>query len=153
MTPILYGSQKSEVRKMSSNNVVQDWLVNNCSWKQQTVVIVALRGCDYAIPKENPSKKLSRMMRNVVLKNADSTTTFMQEKITKEEIDEFIDFMDALPIHYIMHFTHASAIIGYYHPNEKISEFWDNLYHSIIYAFHLKPETKNDIELRLKDKI
>jgi len=136
-----------------NKSVVQGWLIDNCSLKQQTVVLIALRGCDFAVPKENPSKKLSRMMRNVVLKNADSRTSFMQNSITEEEINEFIDFMDALPVHYIMHFTHASAIIGYYHPNKKICKFWRYLYHSIVNAFHLKPETKLDIESRLKDKV
>jgi len=107
---------------MYKKNVIRDWLIENCSWKQQTVVLVALRGCD-GIPKENPSKKLSRMLRRVILENTDSLTGFMEDDITNNEMNDFLDYIDALPVHYIMHFAHASAIVGYHHPDESIAGF------------------------------
>jgi len=135
---------------MYKKNVIRDWLIENCSWKQQTVVLVALRGCD-GIPKENPSKKLSRMLRRVILENTDSLTGFMEDDITNNEMNDFLDYIDALPVHYIMHFAHASAIVGYHHPDESIAGFWKYLYYSIVKSIHLKPETKIQIDRRLKD--
>jgi len=86
-----------------------------------------------------------------IILNADQTTSFMEVDITKEELDAFVDYMDALPVHYIMYFAHASAIIGYHHPDENIAGFWRNLYYLIVKMLYLTPETKEEIDNRLKD--
>ncbi len=133
--------------------VIQDWLIENCSWKQQTVVLCALRGCDGLI-KGNPTKVLSRSLRNVVLKNADRSTTFIyNEEITEEQIKNFIDYLDSLPVHYVTHFAHGVEIVGYFHPNEKVRQIWENIYLIICSNFHMNPESKEENKLRLQDNI
>lgn len=132
--------------------VVQEWLYLNCSWKQQTVVLCALRGCDGLI-KGNPTKVLSRTLRNVVLKNADDSTSFMyNKKITDKQIRDFTDYLDSLPVHYVTHFTHGIEIVGYYHPDEEIRKMWNDIYLVICRNFHMTPETKEENKERLKDK-
>ena len=135
------------------NSVIQGWLVDNCSWKQQTVVLCALRGCDGLI-KGNPTKVLSRKLRSVVLKNADTTTSFMfNNRITIDDIKNFIDYLDALPVHYVTHLAHGIEIVGYYHPNTTTREEWYKVYYVICDNFHMTPETKEENEKRLCDNI
>lgn len=139
---------------MSNNkSVVQDWLFENCSYKQQTVVLCALRGCDGLI-KGNPTKVFSRTLRNYVLKNADNSTTFMyNDKITEKQKKEFIDYLDSLPIHYITHLAHAIEIVSFHHPNYDVRKMWKDIYLLICNNFHMNPETKEQNIIRLSDNI
>lgn len=140
------------MEKIKSKCVVQDWLLVNCSLKQQTVVLVALRGCDGLI-KGNPTKVLSRALRCVVLRNADKSTSFIyNEKITDKQIKEFINYLDSLPVHYATHFAHGVEIVAYFHPDKEIRKMWSEIYFIICRNFHMTPETKEENQERLKDK-
>jgi len=145
---------KGRFKKMNiSNCVIQDWLIVNCTLKQQTVVLCALRGCDGLI-KGNPTKVLSRTLRNVILRNADNSTSFMyNNKITNKQIRDFTDYLDSLPVHYVTHLAHGIEIVGYFHPDKEIRKMWNDIYLLICRNFHMKPETKEENQKRLKDKM
>jgi hypothetical protein len=133
-------------------SVVQVWL-SELNWKQQTVVLTALRGCD-GIEKENPSKVLSRLLRGDILMNADNSSSYMK-KFTAWEVNESIkklfDDLDRYPIHFITHLCHAAEIIGYKHPDENIRRFWFSVYLEFCMAIHVNAETENQLDERLFD--
>ena len=135
-------------------SVVQEWLSNdNISWKQQTVVLSTLRGCD-GQSKEDLSKKLVRRIRSVVLYNAGaSDTPFMIEDMTLEEIKQFAANCDKYPIHFYMHACFACEIIGFKHPDAEIKKWFNEAYLIMVHALHLKPETEEECDLRLIDGV
>ena len=144
------------------SSVVQDW-VSSCSWKQQTVMLAAFRGCD-GLPKHDPSKVFTKKMRATLLKNADRESTFMSEVAdfslspeNKEPIDDFfIDCsrgsMDAYPVHWFLHLLQAAEIVGYKCPHHAIREYWEYFYQCGVKAMHLNPETEAQLDERLSDK-
>ena len=132
-------------------SVVQDWL-RECSFKQQTVLLTAIRGCD-GLPKGHTIKKVVRSYRSIILKNADTSTTFMKFRLEEDDIKNFTSNIDHLPIHYITHFMHGCEIVGYYHPDLEIRYYWKELYFGLCNALHLNPETKKENAWRLRDNL
>lgn len=131
-------------------SVVQSWL-SELNWKQQTVVLTALRGCD-GIEKENPSKIISRLMRGDILMNADKSSSYMKRLTTwevNEAIGNFFDDLDRYPIHFVTHLCHAAEIIGYKHPDNKLRLFWLGVYMEFCKAVHLTAETEEELDRRL----
>jgi hypothetical protein len=136
------------------NSVVQEWLGNdNISWKQQTVVLSCLRGCD-GQTKEDLSKKLVRRIRSVVLYNAGNVDTpFMIEDMNLNEVKMIGANCDKYPIHFYMHALFACEIIGFKHPDEKIRKWFNEAYYILVHALHLKPETEEECDFRLQDGV
>jgi hypothetical protein len=147
--------------------VVQDW-VSSLTWKQQTVLLASFRGCD-SLPKNDPSKTFTKMMRATLLKDADPTSSFMPFDVKTPDdfvtnkplyaaVDEFfIDCskggLDAYPVHWILHFLQAAEIVGYKHPDQRIGWFWGMFYQKGVKALHLNPETEEQLDARLADKV
>jgi len=141
-------------------SVVQEWLSECCSWKQQTVLLASFRGCD-GKEKNDPSKEFTRLMRATLLKNADSNSTFYGPPVvltaeSRTAIDEFfIDCsrgsLDAYPVHWLMHFLQAAEIVGYKCPLSAVSEYWSYFYLTGVKALHLNPETLEQCDARLSD--
>jgi hypothetical protein len=143
------------------NSVVQEWVSEKCSWKQQTVLLASFRGCD-GLPKQDPSKLFTKKMRATLLKNADATSTFIVDTgftLTtehKEPIDDFfIDCsrgsMDAYPVHWFLHLLQAAEIVAYKCPIESVAEYWRYFYLCGIKAMHVNPETEQQMDARLAD--
>jgi hypothetical protein len=63
----------------------------------------------------------------------------------------FIRSWDHYPNHYIMHFIHATEIIGYLGPNEApvFSDRWADFYLRACHALHLNPESRTQLNERL----
>ncbi len=135
-------------------SVVKEWLFqDNISLKQQTVVLSALRGCD-GQPKEDLSKKLTRMLRSAILYNAATpTSNFMKETMTLDEIALLSKNADKYPMHYYTHAMHACEIIGYKHPDDGIRVWFNKAYVTMVKALHLNPETESECDYRLRDGV
>lgn len=134
------------------SSVVREWM-SELSLKQQTVVLAALRGCD-GVSKEDPSKKISRILRGCVLKNAATPNTkFLTRNLDTTVIDRFREDIDRYPIHYVLHLVHAAEILGYFHPDEAIRTYWNSFYHQMVNTFHFNPETRSENIYRLKDGV
>lgn len=140
-------------------SVVKPWVAERCSWKQQTVLLAALRGCD-GRPKNDPSNAFKKRMRSVLLNNADTKTGFMvsneeefnlREANLKEIVNFFTGCLDSYPMHFFLHFLHAAEIVGYKHPDKFIAEYWMCFYKQAVKAMHLNPETEEQLDIRLED--
>ncbi len=135
-------------------SVVKEWLTSdNISWKQQTVVLSALRGCD-GQSKYDLSKKLTRQLRSAILYNAGANdTTFMRNTMTLEEVRKLAEDSDKYPIHYYMHALHSCEIIGFKHPDKETREWFNGAYLIMVDALHLKLETEDECDYRLRDGV
>lgn len=133
--------------------VIQEW-VWSLSWKQQAVLLSALRGCDTA-DKEDMTKPFCRKLRRDILENggAEDSCEFMRISIDSEDIFKFTKAFDRYPVHFLLHLIHAAEVLGYNHPHPAERAFWHLFYTSMVNAFHMYPETKEQNDLRLKDGV
>ena len=146
---------KSDINP-KSRSVVQDWVKENMTLRQQATLLSALRGCD-GVSKHDPAKKLTRALRKVMLNPADPdfmndpNNTFMKGSISIEIINEFLGDIDHYPTHWLIHFTHAAMLVGFFHPDNEVGIIWLSLYHAIVTNLHMHPETKDEVNIRLRD--
>ena len=144
-------------------SVVQDWL-SDLTWKQQTVLLAATRGCD-GVAKEDASKHCHKIMRSCILENAGTANTGFMTVTGDPSVDQLLmdghwnrikDFrkdIDMYPMHYVLHFTHAAEILGYKHPEVKWRGFWFQVYSLFVDAMHLHIETEEELDFRLRDGV
>jgi hypothetical protein len=68
-----------------------------------------------------------------------------------EIANSFLRNWDHYPNHYVMHFIHATEVIAYHGPHELpvFAYRWAEFYMTAIKAFHMSPETKEELDLRL----
>ena len=131
-------------------SVVQEWL-STIYLQQQTVLLTCLRGCD-GMPNTDISKKLVKIIRSLALYRAKtSRANFMDEEITIEDVKEIAKDCDKYPVHFYMHLCFACEIIGYKHPNKETRNLFNESYKILVNAIHLKPETEEECDERLKD--
>ena len=124
----------------------------------QGVLVAATRGCDGAL-KEDPSKRLVRELRLIILRNAKplggiiGKRMFMDPITDKQEFwdlrDAMIGNMDHYPMHFLTHFLFAAEIVGYKHPDITTQSRWRGLYRLFARALHLHPETEEELSNRL----
>jgi hypothetical protein len=136
---------------MSSS--VRKW-VTEIPWMQQGVLFSALRGCD-GLPHNDVSKIIIRGYRNTILKPAHFSGSFLGMIPLGEDLvkamNAFSGNFDKYPMHFLTHLAHASEIIGYKHPNKEVRDVWEKFYVDIVRRMHLYPESKIQMEERLKD--
>ncbi len=131
------------------NSVLKEW-VFELPFRMQSVMMSALRGCDTA-RKDDASKFITRGLRAVLLNNADPSNTFIVGDGIPDaaHVKTFLWDLDAYPLHFVMHTTHAAEIVGYKHPDERMRIFWSQFYRDLVKALHLNPETEVQLDVRL----
>lgn len=70
-----------------------------------------------------------------------------------QQMDEYMQVQDGLPLHFQTHFMHAVEIMGYKHPDIHVREWWNYIYHRFVSAWHLNAETEEELDNRLSDGI
>lgn len=156
--------------------VTQEW-THDLPMMQQTVLLTAIRGPDGIAKYGGGVKMLLRWYRRCILLSAldgkvlddplepnggSFTGPSLDPKMHGDSIDDWDDLMlihvndylrqvDALPHHFQMHFMHGIEIIGYKHPEHRISMFWRQVYLRLVNDFHLHPETEAELDDRLGD--
>jgi len=149
-----------------SQSVQPEWM-KELPLQQQSVLFLAARGPD-GIEKFHPVKEIQRAYRATVfvaakhgkrmLKYGETGDSFMSLAAFADIgtwwsdcIDNFINHIDSLPLHYVMHLMHGAQILGYKHPDERFSYKWFKLYLALVKNFHLNVETEQEMDERLKD--
>lgn len=149
-------------------NVLQNW-VNDCSLREQGVLLLALRGPDGA-KKEHGAKNVVRALRGCIMVTGSTgkplipgenlpDDSFMQmyrighvdETPWKEATIEFFRSWDEFNVHFLFHLIHASLVLGARHPNNIIRARWLELYDRCCKKCHINPETIQQMTTRLKD--
>ncbi len=135
-------------------SVLKDWVIQ-LPLRHQGVLVTVIRGCDTA-PKNDPSKLLSRCIREVVLNafvgDPSKATTFIEKvsiDVLFERMQNFRKNLDHYPHHYVMHLIHAVEIIGYHYPDDDIRMVWNCFYGDLCRGLHVNPETKTELDQRL----
>lgn len=146
--------RKPIMDSVEKNIVIQDWVYNRCSWKEQTVLFCALRGPD--IGGTPALKSWVRFIRRNVLKNAAPNKTFMREENImdiKAIADTIPLALDMLTVHFLSHLMHALQIIGIRCSDFEEASVAVNAYRSLVEYLHLEPESLENMNNRLKDEI
>ncbi len=119
------------------NSVLQEWVM--ClNWKEQTGLISAIRGVDGVDLDEEVNdrcKCITKMIRFLVLNNADSKIKFMTDDVIDTDsmvyklkmIYEDITLSN-ISIHWFDHILLAIKIIMKKHPNAYIRMYWLTVY-------------------------
>lgn len=138
---------------INNRPVIKEWAWK-LSWKQQAVMLSALRGCDMA-DKEDPAKPFCRRLRGAILESggANDNPEFMRSDIDLTDIAKFTKQIDRYPVHFLLHIIHAAEVIGFNHPDSNEAEFWKAFYYNMVQAFHMYPETKEQNDFRLRDGV
>jgi hypothetical protein len=134
---------------MSKGTVLQEWMAD-LPWKQQSVILSVLRGPDNF--RFEGIKKVNRWLRKITQHNADPSTEYMQ-KIELPSVEQICKEGEYTSVHYFCHLMHALEIIGYNHPDKEISKTAEDYYFSLVNALHLNPETEEQLNRRLEDKV
>lgn len=136
-------------------HLLKPW-VRALTLQMQGTLIVATRGPD-GLPKEDVSKELVRAFRATILNNAKKWSpenTFQRDGsgvTDKETVKKFLKSTDHLNYHWLMHFKHATEVVGYFHPNPDVRAFWNDFYLKLCDDAHHPPETKEQMVERLKN--
>lgn len=141
-------------------SILQPW-VETIGLRHQGVLVSAMRGCDTAV-RHDPSKIAQRLLRGAVLephcgRTANPLTYIVIEPDEEkwwEGIRPFLRSWDHYPNHYVMHFIHATEIIGYRGPEQHpvFADRWLDFYEKACHALHLTPETLMQLERRLNQE-
>jgi len=137
-----------------NKSVLKEWVTIHCTWKEQTVLLCAIRGPDAGGSPQ--LKAWTRWIRSVVLNNAAPHKTFMRaERVTPilKLAEESPLVFDMLPVHFLGHLMHALEVIGYRHHSQSIANDAREGYRQLCEYLHLTPETKQQMEDRLKDEV
>lgn len=134
---------------MNNGFVLKDWM-SELPWKEQSVILSSLRGPDLSRPVA--VKKLNRWLRSITQNNADSSTEYMKE-IVLPDIEDLKEEVGYCTMHYFTHLMHALEIIGYKHPDKFIRDMGEKYYLGLVDFAHLNPETKEQLDKRLEDRV
>lgn len=136
---------------MSNKGLVQLEWMGKLGWKQQSVILSALRGPDNHY---SPNvKKISRWIRSITQNNADPTHSYMKS-VDLPSVKECEDELYFASTHYSLHLVFALEIIGYKHPDKETRSIALGYYLAFVEdIYHMKPETEADLDARLKDRV
>lgn len=137
-------------------SVLHEW-VHGLTFQMQALLLTAMRGPDEN-NKYNAAKAIIRYLRGAVCKPAGNWNNKNNNDFMWGEYNKFKDYAgafwqdhDEYPHHFIMHLVHCAEVIGYKHPNGVIRERWDRFYLDACIAFHMNPETMEEMDSRLND--
>jgi hypothetical protein len=132
-------------------SVLQPW-VAELGLRHQGALMSCVRGCD-GLPKNDPTKALTRCLRAVLLVSCDPKPTSFIETVAASELEvrmvAVLKDFDHLPAHYLLHLAQGSEIVGYCHPDPYTRECWCWFCTKLCRCFHLNPETQEQMEGRL----
>jgi hypothetical protein len=158
------------VQPREPQSVLQVW-VQCLTFMQQSVLISCIRSPD-GLHKNHVAKLLLRWLRRCVLLSAfdglvlhnpyspgggSFTGPSMAVEVENwhpnmnEVVTRYLQRIDETPLHFHLHFMHASQIIGFKHPNPYIRDWWHTTYNRIVHDMHLTPETESAMNTRLGD--
>lgn len=144
---------KTHLKDMNKS-VVKDW-VSHLGLRHQGVILTAIRGCD-TVQKIDPIKDLARAYRERILNCFCGDPIKAKSFIERFNIVQLRDIMEAIvkshdhyPHHYLMHLIHASEIIGYKDRQDGQFSLWLHFYNRMCSKMHMKPETEEELDVRL----
>lgn len=144
------------MKQYKNELVLHNWLAV-LTFQQQALLMTAMRGPDEN-NKYNAAKAIIRYLRGTVLKPAgdwrgknDNDFMWGDYGMFQKYANEFWQDHDEYPHHFIMHLVHCAEVVGYHHPDGSIRAYWFRFYYEACIAFHMIPETADQMNKRLND--
>jgi hypothetical protein len=129
-------------------SVLQDW-VSELPLMMQGTMMTGIRGNDLAhAPLMKP---VIRWMRSQILVQGNPENDFM-EVGTLPAVEDFEEELEYMSVHYFRHFLHTLEIIGYKHPDYRVSDIAMDYYLRLVNWCHLAPESHEELNERLSGK-
>jgi hypothetical protein len=135
--------------------VLQDWVME-LPLRAQGTLLTGIRGCDLTpkFPLDSVERRLVSALRYVVLNPADPREVdsepgcFFSSKVPRDLRGSTVGHY---PQHWVSHIMHCAEVVGYCHPDENVRLEWEAVYLTFVEAWHLKPETKEQMIERLTE--
>jgi hypothetical protein len=149
-------------KRFGGHPVQQPWVIQR-PFMQQTVMFSALRGPD-GNGKRSPVKDILRWYRRCILHtglHGELLTTpdepgggkffgpTQDPRGIEAVVNDFMEGMDDLPFHFLMHLTHGAECIAYGHPDARIAMWWLDFYERFAKSLHLHVESSAEFNRRL----
>lgn len=117
----------NKLLNINDNFVLQDW-TKNLTFKQQTGLISTIRGNDAKNGTCYESKEITKMIRFLVLKDADKKTEFMTNKVLKQNrVIRFLKESYPTNQHWVEHIIGTAFNFKHNHPNNYVKEYWGGI--------------------------
>ncbi len=131
---------------MDNDLIQQDW-ISNLPQRQQEIVKYSLKGP----PTTRPTsvKDVITWLRSIA---SDSPVKNMED-LPRPSIEKFEMDLQYCTMNYYSHLMHTMEIIGYNHPEENTRDIALGYYAAMVEFLHLNPETKEELNSRLEDKV
>jgi len=131
---------------MSEKFVPKDW-ISKLSQKQQDIVKYSLKGP----PTSRPTsvKFVTNWLRDIALDFSQDN----MKKISPPSLENFEMDLQYCTVNYYSNLMHAMEIIGYNHPEENTRDIALGYYAAMVEFLHLNPETKEELNSRLEDRV
>ena len=133
------------------NIVLKDWVLV-LTLKQQCGLRASIRGTDKDNGTCKISKNITKMLRYLILKNADKKQSFMTEDVIKaHNITDFLAKEYPYNKHWVEHILTTSFNIKQNHPNNYVRAYWGEIALSLTFKIkeykkeHKKQEKINRI--------
>ena len=136
------------------SSVLQEWVAECCSWKEQTLMLTGLRGTDANVSED--IKAWTRWIRRTVLNNAAPAKKFMRDvplRTLADIAEHDQSKIDMLPVHFYTHLMHTLEVISLRHPDVLIMQRAAQGYADLVAYLHLQPEFHGDMIRRLSDEM
>jgi len=138
-------------------SVLQDWVMK-LPLREQGTLLTCIRGCDLVpkLPLDSIPRRIVSSLRYAIMVCADvreidsAPGCFMTSQPPYDE-EWKVSELEHYPLHWVTHIMHASEVIAYRHPEDRLSRQFGNIYHKIVRAWHLYPETYDQFEERLSE--
>lgn len=128
---------------------------NVSRWFRRCILISAFDKCALTDPSDERGGSFTgpsiKNKYNLICRGALVDYDLDWENDMDNMIGNYIKTLDCIPYHFHMHVMHASEILGYHHPDEKIRNWWHKTYLRFVNDMHLNPETKEELDRRLSD--
>lgn len=140
-------------------SVLQNWVME-LPLRFQGTLLTAVRGCDDE-PKQwhatgfadSPGRRTTAFIRYCFMNPADAREIDIPGAFFQSTPPE--DFKPSefghLPQHWYAHVMHALEIIGYHHPDVKLSRQALRMYVKMVHGFHLNIESRDQLHQRLTE--
>lgn len=139
-----------------AESVLHTW-VHQLTFQMQALLLTSMRGPDEN-NKYNSAKAITRYMRGTVIKPAgnwggknDNDFMWGDYDVFNEYAKTFWSDHEEYPHHFIMHLVHCAEVVGYKCPDVWTAHCWKQFYYDSCKAFHMNPESEEEMDARLND--